>query len=69
MLAIFFPHMFEDVEYLLPEDEIDPMQGSEAPQASTSQGAGPASASAQSHGSLARWAPQENAIAGPSRSR
>lgn len=23
MLAILFPHMFEDIEYLVPEDDVD----------------------------------------------
>ena len=28
MLAIFFPHLFEEVEYLLPADESDAVTGS-----------------------------------------
>lgn len=57
MLAIFFPHMFEDIEYLLPE-ELE--QGADADDAASSR---------VTQGTQRRTtrAVQENAVAGPSR--
>ena len=57
MLAIFFPHMFEDIEYLLPPEEagaqgVDGGNGGAVSQQSVGQG---------------RVGVQENAVAGPSR--
>lgn len=56
MLAIFFPHMFEDIEYLLPPEET----GTQA-----SEGVG--DAVAQQSQRRVRRGSQENAVAGPSR--
>ena len=55
MLAIFFPHMFEDIEYLLPPEELAPDASENEP--------------ARQERPARRRAVQENAVAGPSRLR
>ncbi|KAI0706718.1 SNF2 family N-terminal domain-containing protein [Cerioporus squamosus] len=59
MLAIFFPHMFEDIEYLLPPDET-------MAQVSERDGSA-ASQQWQTEGRATGRGVQENAVAGPSR--
>ena len=56
MLAIFFPHMFEDLEYLVPQEDV-------------AQGVQQASSTGQSSAPPTRMAAQKNAVAGPSRLR
>lgn len=55
MLAIFFPHMFEDIEFLIPPEEL-------AQDTSAKESAPP-------DRMATRRAVQENAVAGPSRLR
>ena len=57
MLAIFFPHMFEDIEYLLPPEEAG-TQGVDC---------GNSGAVSQQSVGQGRVGVQENAVAGPSR--
>ncbi|RDX45998.1 hypothetical protein OH76DRAFT_1407336 [Lentinus brumalis] len=59
MLAIFFPHMFEDVEYLLPPEEMGTQLSEGDGRTVYQQGQGGATGSGV----------QENAVAGPSRLR
>ncbi len=59
MLAIFFPHMFEDVEYLLPPEEMGTQPSEGDGRTVYQQGQGGATGSGV----------QENAVAGPSRLR
>ncbi|RPD76905.1 hypothetical protein L226DRAFT_459082 [Lentinus tigrinus ALCF2SS1-7] len=59
LLAIFFPHMFEDIEYLLPPKDT----GTRA--SDTDRIAAPQ----QSQGRAGRGVQEENAVAGPSRLR
>jgi E3 ubiquitin-protein ligase SHPRH len=56
MLAVLFPHMFEEIEYLIPETETAPMgvDDSRMTTASSSRNEGPRFLNA-------------NAVAGPSR--
>ncbi|KAI0742548.1 SNF2 family N-terminal domain-containing protein [Daedaleopsis nitida] len=61
MLAIFFPHMFEDVEYLLSPEELGAGQDSSEAAATASDRANTAQ---RPHTRV-----QENAVAGPSRIR
>lgn len=56
MLAILFPHMYEDVEYLLPSEDIEMTNGEVHEQAANDDGIGRAPRNLES-----------NAIAGPSR--
>ena len=58
MLAILFPHMYEDIEYLIPAEELHQQQDS-------ANGQSEDSTSQQS----ARKVAQVNAVAGPSRLR
>lgn len=57
MLAILFPHLYEDLEYLLPPEESDP-QDARGTQDASDMSALPR-----------QTVVQENAIAGPSRLR
>ncbi|KAH9916397.1 SNF2 family N-terminal domain-containing protein [Epithele typhae] len=59
MLAIFFPHMFEDIEYLLPPEDVAPSSSTRDTPAASS------SSVTRSSGRVA----QANAVAGPSRRR
>ena len=58
MLAILFPHMYEDIEYLIPTEELHQQQDS-------ANGQSQDSTSQQSAGRVV----QVNAVAGPSRLR
>ena len=58
MLAILFPHMYEDIEYLIPAEELDGQQD----------GANGQSQDGTSQQSTRKVA-QVNAVAGPSRLR
>ena len=60
MLAIFFPHMFEDIEYLLSPDELG--QGPEESET-------PAQETTSTAPRRTTRAVRENAVAGPSRVR
>lgn len=65
MLAILFPHMFEDVEYLIP-DEARANGHANGPTRSSFES--DAAAGTQLNEALPQTKPrQENAIAGPSR--
>lgn len=59
MLAIFFPHLFEDIEYLIPAEEL----GLETSGSQPSQDPDPPALA------RTRQARFENAVAGPSRLR
>jgi len=63
MLAILFPHMYEELDYLLPEDLDSEMQDVTIPSTNMNF---PAAAARSSHNTRQRT---QNAVAGPSRLR